>query len=549
MLMLQPAWVSTPPAINGNADAPAWRTGAPLRIDSGRDGSQAWVLQDGEYLYVAVRAEQTEPVKAKTLADGVPFEGEDTVTLTFSNAARAVSFTVNAFGTHDAVSNKNPGFSPPWKSAGRILPSGYEVTMRIPCQAVSCASEGLHIALERHVAASGRTMKSAELAFHGAAGAFTATVTPHVVAGESGKFVERYRSLWPSQLAPSLPQNAEGVAVKQSSGNVTVAALDAQSGGRDDNAQSLAYTTPNDRVSTTLQRVQTSQDDVRDVVQSLSFKYDNRTDFSVSGGVATDRAVRSDSATAGSYAFTDVQYHSQKNAADLFWSNAGPQYDPQDEIGSSSGTNGFTAHVSHALGAVSVEGAADNYHDDIGTLVNADQRAKISLPITSRLSAAVSTSSDYSSAIGAYNENGLHLNYDARSAGGSVDYRVGSYENGFLQDAGVSAGFHIPLLGSLELQRRQRNFFSFDLPESTQLFDAVRLTHSFRQGSISVSYRNIAGDVPQFLYDATLGGSGLAVAIDRYLKIGLLHFSYDEPSGMFTAPSLSLKIVPGAKQQ
>jgi hypothetical protein len=545
MLMLQPAWISTPPAINGNAGAPAWRAGARLRIESTPDGSEAWVLQDGEYLYVAVRAAQSERVTAKALADGVPLTAEDTVTLTFSRASRDASFIVNPFGTHDAMLKNGAQFSPPWKSAGRIVPGGYEVTIRIPCAVIACSEPGLRISLERHIAVSGTTMRSAALAFEDAKPAFRTLPAPRVVAGQAGKFSERYRALWPSQLTPQLPDEAAGVAVKQTSGNVTVAALDAQTGARDDNAQSVAYTTPNDRVSTTLQRVQTSQDDVRDVVQSLSFKYDNRSDFSVAGGVSTDHAVRSDSESAGSYAYTDVRYHSDKSDADLFWSNSGPQYDPQDEIGSSSGTNGFTAHVSRGFGAVTVQGAADSYRDDAGTLVNSDQRAKIAVPLGSGLNAALSSSSDYSSAIGAYNENGLNVDYDGKSAEGSVEYRVGSYQNGFLQDAGISAGFHIPVLGSLDVQRRQRNFFSFNLPQTMQILDAVRLTHPFDRGTISVSYRTSAGGVPQFLYDTTAAGSGLSVAVDRYSRIGLLHFSYDEPSGAFTAPSLSLKIVPG----
>lgn len=549
MLMLQPAWTSTPPAINGNADAPVWRAGTPLRIDAKSDGSEAWILQDGEYLYVAVRAAQSEPVTAKSLTDGASLNAEDTVALTFADAARQISFVVNPFGTHDAISSKTRVFEPAWESAGRIVPSGYEVTMRIPCTVVSCASPGLQISLERHVVAARRSMTSAALGFQDASGNFAAVPVPSVVAGEAGKFSGRYRSLWPSALTPQLPQNAAGVAVKQSAGNVTVTALDAQTGGRDDNAQSVAYTTPDDRVSTTVQRVQTSQDDVHDVVQSVAVKYDNQSNLSVAGGVSTDHSVRSDSTTGGNYAFTDVQFHSDKSAADLFWSNAGPQYDPQDEIGASSGTNGFTAHLSHQLGAVSFQGSADSYRDDIGTLIDSAQRAKISLPIAGNVSAAVSTSSNYSSAIGAYSENALDLNYHADAAGGSADYRVGSYQHGFLQDAGISAAFDIPLLGALDVQRRQRNFFSFELPETTQMLNAVRLSHPFDQGMISVSYRSVAGDVPQFVYDTTVGRSGLSLSIDRYLKFGLLHFSYDEPSGAFSAPSLSLKIVPGAKPE
>lgn len=543
---VRPIWTSAPPAIDGNADAQVWRSGAHLGIDSAADPTDVSLLEDAQYLYVAVRARQTERIVAKSLTDETPLDAEDQVILQFSSASGHIAFAANPFGAHDATSSANSKFDPDWKSAGRVLKDGYEVTLRIPRTLLQGGRNAWTLSLSRRIASSGRVLHSQTVAFQDAAAAFT-TVPAHVVAGEAGKFSERYRSLWPSPHAPQIPGDAAGVAVKRSSGPVTVAALDAQTGDRDDNAQSVMYSSPDSRLSSTVQRVESTQGDLHDVVQSLSFLYDNQNDLSVSGGLSVDRAVRSSSASEGNYAFTEAQYHTDKSSADLFWSNAGPQYDPQDEIGTSAGTNGFTAHASRLFGVVSLDGAADAYRDDIGTLINSDDRAGISVPLGSHFTAGLSSAANYSAAIGAFNENGLHFGYEADPASGSLDYRTGSYEDGFLQDAGITAGFHVPVLGSVNLEHRQRNFWSFDFPETTQMFDSIRVTHRLDKGMVALSYRNVSGALPPFIADSAVAGTGLSISLDRYMKLGLLHFSYNESTALFSAPSFSLKIIPGAR--
>ena len=541
---VHPGWVSSPPPIDGNAGAQLWRTGAHLEIQSASGRTDAYLLEDAQYVYVAVHAAQNERIIAKSLADETPLDGEDAVALEFATAGGHLDFRVNPFGAHDALSSSDATFAPAWKSVGRVLPGCYEVTMRIPRKLFASRAD-YTVSLARSFG-TGRRVHSEPVAFEDAGKAFS-TTPARVIAGEAGKFSGRYQSIWPSDRAPQIPDTAAGVAVKRSAGSVTVAALDAQSGDRDDNAQSVVYTSPDSRVSSTVQRVESTQADVRDVVQSLSFLYDNQSDLSVSGGVAVDRSVRSSAASEGNYAFTEAQYHSGKSSADLFWSSAGPQYDPQDEIGTSAGTNGFTAHASRQFGAVTLEGAADAYRDDIGTLMNSDDRATLSVPLGTHFSAGISSAANYSSAIGAFNENGLHLAYNAQPTTGSVDYRTGSYEDGFLQDGGITAGFNVPVLGSVNLERRQRNFWSFDFPETTQMLAAVRVTHRLNGGMLSLSYRNVTGALPPFLSDAAVAGTGVSVSLDRYLKLGLLHFSYNESTALFAAPSFSVKIIPGAR--
>lgn len=527
--VVRPAWASSPPVVDGNVSAAAWQIGTPVRF-GGSDSTEALLLEDARYLYVGIRAVQHETVSVN---------GGDSVDLVFSGASGSTEFWVNPLGETDA---KNAA----WDSVGRVLPDGYEITMRIPRTMLAEAGQG-NVVILRHVAAVNGAQESQKLAFSDAAGPYAPISPASVVAGKAGRFSNAYQSLWPSKNAPQLPGSAAGVAVKRSEGNVTVAALDAQTGGREDDAQSLAYTTPDKHLSTTVQRVQSSQSDVHDVTQSVSVQYRNGSTLSVSGGVASDRATTSAGAdSGGSYAFTDAHYDDGTNTADFSWSNAGADFDPQDEIATSAGTNGFTADASRKIGAVKVQGSANAYRDDVGTLVSSEQQASVAVPVGKHLSAGISSASEYSSGIGAFNESGLHLGYENALAQGGVDYRTGSYDNGVLQDAGLTAGFTVPEIGDVGVQSRVRNFLSFGFPATTELLDAVRVTHHFGPDSVSLSYRNVQGELPSFLA-GDLAGSGVSFSVDRYFKIGLLHFSYNESDALSSAHSFAVKIIPGAK--
>lgn len=131
-----------PPRIDGTLDDNAWSTAAHVtltwNVDFRRpasDGTDAYVLTDGAYLYVAFAARQASPVLATQRTAGQAVEGDDWVAVFLwpsgVNGFRYM-FKCNAIGVCYQTSTENDDFSPIWRAAGHITSGGFVVTMRIP---------------------------------------------------------------------------------------------------------------------------------------------------------------------------------------------------------------------------------------------------------------------------------------------------------------------------------------------------------------------------------------------------------------------------------
>jgi hypothetical protein len=131
-----------PPPIDGTIDHSVWRTAAHVtltwNVDFRRpasDGTDAYVLTDGAYLYVAFAARQASPVLATQQTAGKAVEGDDWVAVFLwpsgVNGFRYM-FKCNAIGVCYQTSTENDDFSPIWRAAGHITSGGFVVTMRIP---------------------------------------------------------------------------------------------------------------------------------------------------------------------------------------------------------------------------------------------------------------------------------------------------------------------------------------------------------------------------------------------------------------------------------
>jgi hypothetical protein len=143
---IDPILASSPPPIDGNADAPVWKTGThislgwDLRLEGpAKDQTDVYLLDDARYLYVAFIAEQHGDILATQHTDDVGFDTDDEVQIDLwpgGDHGFQYLFTATPLGTHYAHSSENSNYSPKWISAGHLTPNGYEVTMRIPLDAM-----------------------------------------------------------------------------------------------------------------------------------------------------------------------------------------------------------------------------------------------------------------------------------------------------------------------------------------------------------------------------------------------------------------------------
>ncbi|MEM7084274.1 MAG: DUF5916 domain-containing protein, partial [Pseudomonadota bacterium] len=143
--------IKTPAIIDGVLDEAQWQQA--LRVDllyetepnentPAPQATQAYLYEDGNTLYVGIRAEDTEIEKLRAyLRDRDAAYDDDFVGIqidTFNAEQRAYEFFVNPYGAQmdllfdETTGNEDDSWDAIWSSAGKIDDAGYTVEMAIP---------------------------------------------------------------------------------------------------------------------------------------------------------------------------------------------------------------------------------------------------------------------------------------------------------------------------------------------------------------------------------------------------------------------------------
>lgn len=102
-----------------------------------RYATQAYLLYDDKYLYVAFHCEQAgTPITAAQRIDHAGVGSDDRVGFgidTAGNGSRTYQFRVNPLGVHDEASSENARYAPRWQSVARVDRAGnYDAFLVIP---------------------------------------------------------------------------------------------------------------------------------------------------------------------------------------------------------------------------------------------------------------------------------------------------------------------------------------------------------------------------------------------------------------------------------
>lgn len=595
---LRAGWAVSSPS-DRKVDAAAWTKAVRVHFDydlhSQRDVSayatSVYVLEDAKYLYVGFSARQR-------VADPL-----DAVTLHLWSGKAAYTFRADESGAKLARCSIDPHFSPAWRAVETPTGGGYSIAMRIPRAVLSGAGKsrllvrfsrtvpsagaafawpdsatasapgGAAAALRRYVAASAsRREGSGSLARHRVNFMLPVTKRTEVfglvhsqavhrngaASGGTG-FSERYQELWPAAVAsdtaalapPSIPDPVNGIGVARTQNHVRFVGVDASgAGGRNDSAQSVGYTTDGDRIFAGLQRVETTKGRLLDISQGLTFMYDNKSDFRIAGGIASDRGTNVTDASRANFDFYDFRLYGRKSRLDMRWSSAGSQYNPLDEYATSPGTDGYTLRAQRAFGNVRLSGTVNRYQDDLGELRQADQQAKLSVDLTKALSLAVTDGSTlaepYQSNASPYSRSGVRLSLaGSRGHRLEVSFHADRLQGGFAQESAFSGAFDVPILGSVTLEHRQTNFWSRRYGRSRQVTSSAGLTHKLSgDGALSIAYDYTSGARPLFAPLAGSPVSSLSFGWDQRLAFGSLHVHFSDPNTLFPAPGFTVNILP-----
>ncbi|MDP9111919.1 MAG: DUF5916 domain-containing protein [Candidatus Eremiobacteraeota bacterium] len=131
-----------PPPIDGTFDANVWKNASHVRLGydlrshgPAAQATDAYVLADAKYLYVAFVAKASAEVVAQQHTNNQGDGSDDNVVVWFwpdDTSGFSYRFVSTAIGTHYQNSSENSVYEPSWDTAGKIGGGGFIVNMRIP---------------------------------------------------------------------------------------------------------------------------------------------------------------------------------------------------------------------------------------------------------------------------------------------------------------------------------------------------------------------------------------------------------------------------------
>lgn len=144
--------IATAPPIDGTLTAAVWKSAAVAHLTydlrthaAAGDETTDYIMTDGTYLYVGIDAKQRIPVRAIQHTNGVGQDTDDEVQIDLwpnGTAGFQYLFITTALGTHYQISSENTSFEPTWWSAGKLVPGGFTVTMKIPLNVMHSSGSG-----------------------------------------------------------------------------------------------------------------------------------------------------------------------------------------------------------------------------------------------------------------------------------------------------------------------------------------------------------------------------------------------------------------------
>ena len=130
------------PKVDGTLDDPLWQKSTHLELTwdyqfrrPASEKTDAYLMVDSTALFVAIVAQQKEPITATLHTNDVTLAADDLVRVYLwpgGDHGFEYFFVSTPIGTHNEFSSENSTFAPGWTSVGKRTATGYIITMRIP---------------------------------------------------------------------------------------------------------------------------------------------------------------------------------------------------------------------------------------------------------------------------------------------------------------------------------------------------------------------------------------------------------------------------------
>ncbi len=357
---------------------------------------------------------------------------------------------------------------------------------------------------------------------------------------------------------PNIPTPSSGYAVEGTEDNVKFAAFDALGeDGRNDNAETVGYTSPSQNWWVREQRVAASLPDFFDLTQSTYFGYDDLKHWDVSGIFSQESGTDVLNPTQASYNQGTVSWRDPLTTAALSLVKIGSDYSPFDGYVQYNGTAGYDSSASHTWKfssqapwqSILVSGVMDVSHGPDGS-VNYNLHSIGADLTTHNNNVILLTSGSFyveepGHGLVPFSQDEVAFNLAANpNKGASASYVFGSIYDGYAQDLDLQAFAQVFRRGTVTLEEYSTVFNSRSGARQAQALSRLSYTMQLtKTDSFSAGIRTINGAPAGFGPQFAMHGTNLSLAYSQHRAYTNLFVVYGDPNDVSTLHSFIVKLV------
>jgi len=357
---------------------------------------------------------------------------------------------------------------------------------------------------------------------------------------------------------PAIPTPRDGYAIEGKEGRFNFAGFGAVGVGRNDNAQSFYYKTPNRRVQIATQRVGVSMPGFTDVTTTDGITYNNHSDLFAYYNWGEDRGTAVLDTNDNKRSDFGIGYTPPNFFAGFSMRKIGTYYNPFDGIVSHPGIAGYNFNYwkqwvytgKSPLKWLQTYGSIDRYHGTNGALNQTDNNMGIDLLTRNYIELWANTGSSY-----LLLDNGVFSPITVNSVGFGwrsgtayptyIEYGSGRFGPGRLISWSRSSVIRLGNRASITVQANDTQQHLDNGPTYTQWLE--RLAYSYQSGaneSFAIGVRRIIGTPPMLSGTPRFSSAwNLSFGYHKLLEHNEIYLVYGDASAFATSPQLIFKVV------
>jgi hypothetical protein len=372
---------------------------------------------------------------------------------------------------------------------------------------------------------------------------------------------------------PAIPTPAEGYAVEGKQGPLTFGTFEAIGDDRSDIASALNYTSPDQKMFTTVQRVQVNTASFVDDVVTTGMAWNDLKHWSAYFNYGSDSGTN-----------VLIPDQAQRYDGGGGWSNTtfgiygslrkvGEYYDPADGFVSHPGIAGYGLYTAKILDftgnskieSIGVAGFIDRYQGPTMGVAQSDNSLVLDVLTKSAWDLQVFTGSNYwrfGDVLTPVSQNGgfqltYHSGLQTNNPGNfpyhgssatptSIAFNTGHYGDGILDSWFRSTTIRAGVRGTIALTLNDTAQYLPVAPDNIQWFESASYTYQLnRNASFSLGLRRVVGTppMPNGGGDCTGTCSNVSVAYHQRLRHMEVYLAYGDPNALITVPQAILKVI------